>query len=81
VVAQSGNQGRPVIQAQSVGVGISYWAPTGNEADLESADFIEFFAADPETATICSYIEGFTSGQRLPMPRAPRSSSRPRSRW
>ncbi|MCU1665328.1 MAG: pimeloyl-CoA synthetase [Pseudonocardia sp.] len=65
VVAQSGSQGRPVVEAQSVGVGISYWAPTGNEADLESADFIEFFVADPATAVVCGYIEGFTSGQRL----------------
>jgi acyl-CoA synthetase (NDP forming) len=65
LVAQSGNQGRSVIQAQRVGVPISYWAPTGNEADLESADFIEFFARDPETSAICAYVEGFTSGQRL----------------
>jgi acyl-CoA synthetase (NDP forming) len=46
-------------------VGISYWAPTGNEADLEAADFIEFFANDPSTSAICCYVEGFTSGQRL----------------
>jgi acyl-CoA synthetase (NDP forming) len=65
VVAQSGNQGRPVVEAQNVGVGISYWAPTGNEADLEAADFIEFFANDPSTSAICCYVEGFTSGQRL----------------
>lgn len=65
VIAQSGNQGRPMIQAQDVGVGISYWAPTGNEADLESADFIDFFTADPDTAVVCGYIEGFTRGQRL----------------
>jgi acyl-CoA synthetase (NDP forming) len=65
VVAQSGNQGRPIVEAQEVGVGISYWAPTGNEADLEAADFIEFFASDPSTAAICCYVEGFTSGQRL----------------
>lgn len=65
VIAQSGNQGRPLIQCQDVGVGISYWAPTGNEADMESADFIEFFAADPDTAVISAYIEGFTHGQRL----------------
>ncbi len=65
LVSQSGVQGRPLTQAQDLGVALSYWAPTGNEADLESADFLEWFARDPDTAVICAYIEGFTSGQRL----------------
>lgn len=65
VIAQSGNQGRPVIEAQNVGVGISYWAPTGNEADLEFTDFAEMFCRDKNTAAICAYIEGAKSGSRL----------------
>jgi acyl-CoA synthetase (NDP forming) len=65
VITQSGNQGRPVIQAENVGVGISYWAPTGNEADLEFTDFAEMFCRDESTAAICAYIEGATSGDRL----------------
>jgi acyl-CoA synthetase (NDP forming) len=65
VIAHSGNQGRPVIQAQDVGVGISYWAPTGNEADLEFTDFAELFCHDENTAAVCAYIEGAKSGQRL----------------
>lgn len=65
LIAQSGHQGRPVAQAQDLGVGMSYWAPTGNEVDLEGSDFAAFFAADPDTAAIAAYIEGFKSGQRL----------------
>lgn len=65
VVSQSGVQGRPFTQAQELGVALSYWAPTGNEADLEAADFIEFLAGDTATAAVCAYIEGFRSGPRV----------------
>ena len=65
VITQSGNQGRPVIQAENVGVGISYWAPTGNEADLEFTDFAEMFCRDENTSVVCAYIEGAKSGDRL----------------
>jgi acyl-CoA synthetase (NDP forming) len=54
-----------MTQAQELGVALSYWAPTGNEADLEAADFAEYFVRDPETAAVCGYIEGFKSGERL----------------
>ena len=65
LVAQSGHQGAPVRQAQELGVALSYLAPTGNEADIESSDFIKYFAADPETAAVAAYIEGFNSGEGL----------------
>ena len=59
LVTQSGHQGRPVVQGALFGVGFSRWVPTGNEVDLEAADFIEYFAGDPETAVIAGYFEGF----------------------
>ena len=65
VVSQSGVQGRALTQAQELGIALSYWAPTGNEADLEAADFISFFVRDEDTAAICCYIEGFHSGRKL----------------
>src|SRR4051794_11474628 len=40
LIPQSGHQGRPVFALQELGIRLSHWAPTGNEADLESADFI-----------------------------------------
>jgi len=34
LITQSGHQGRPVFQGQEIGIRLSHWAPTGNEADL-----------------------------------------------
>jgi acyl-CoA synthetase (NDP forming) len=65
LVTQSGHQGRPIAQGTELGIGVAYWAPTGNEADLEFADFVEFFADQPEVAVIAAYIEGFKSIPRL----------------
>ena len=65
LVTQSGHQGRPVVQGSNFGIGFSRWVPTGNEVDLEAADFIEYFAGDPETAVIAGYFEGFKSPQKL----------------
>jgi acetate---CoA ligase (ADP-forming) len=65
VITHSGNQGRPVVELVNVGVGISYWAPTGNEADLEFTDFAELFARDEETAAVLAYLEGARSGDGL----------------
>lgn len=65
LVTQSGHQGRPVVQAQDLGVRFSYWAPTGNEADLEFADFVHHLVDQPEVGAIACYIEGFRSGPAL----------------
>ena len=65
LVTQSGHQGRPVVQGAFFGVGFSRWVPTGNEVDLEAADFIEYFAGDPETAVIAGYFEGFKDPAKL----------------
>jgi acetate---CoA ligase (ADP-forming) len=65
VITHSGNQGRPVIQLENVGVGISYWAPTGNEADLQFTDFAELFCRDEDTAAVLAYLEGARSGDGL----------------
>lgn len=63
LITQSGHQGRPVFQAQELGFSMSHWAPTGNEADLEFADFAAWFADQPEVGVIAAYIEGFKDGR------------------
>ncbi|MBO9522359.1 MAG: acetate--CoA ligase family protein [Nocardioidaceae bacterium] len=63
LVTQSGHQGRPVFQGQELGIRFSHWAPTGNEADLESADFVRYLAGLEETGAIAAYIEGFKDGR------------------
>jgi acetate---CoA ligase (ADP-forming) len=65
LITQSGHQGRPIVQGEALGIGFSYWVPTGNEVDLEACDFIEYFADDESTAVIAAYIEGFKDGERL----------------
>jgi acyl-CoA synthetase (NDP forming) len=65
LITQSGHQGRPIFQGQEIGIRMAYWAPTGNEADLEFADFAAFFADQPEVGAIACYIEGFRDGRTL----------------
>jgi len=63
LITQSGHQGRPIYQAQQQGVALAGWAPTGNESDLESADFIASFAEQRDVGAIAAYIEGFKDGR------------------
>ncbi|MDP9335247.1 MAG: acetate--CoA ligase family protein [Actinomycetota bacterium] len=65
LITQSGHQGRPVFQGQEVGIRLTHWAPTGNEVDLEFADFARHFADQPEVGVIACYIEGFKDGRTL----------------
>jgi acyl-CoA synthetase (NDP forming) len=65
LVTQSGHQGRPIVQGTEFGVAFSRWVPTGNELDLEAADFIEYFAHDDDTAVIAGYFEGFRHPDKL----------------
>jgi acyl-CoA synthetase (NDP forming) len=65
LVTQSGHQGRPVFQGQELGIRISHWAPTGNEVDLELADFVRYFADQREVGVVAAYIEGFKDGRTL----------------
>ncbi|MFJ9867392.1 acetate--CoA ligase family protein [Streptomyces sp. NPDC101165] len=63
LITQSGHQGRPVFALQELGVRLSHWAPTGNEADLETADFISYFSEQPEVGAIACYVEGLKDGR------------------
>lgn len=65
LVTQSGHNGRPIVQGAQFGIGFTRWVPTGNEADLEVADFIEYFAYDDETSVIAGYFEGFKDPAKL----------------
>ncbi|WP_329197257.1 MULTISPECIES: acetate--CoA ligase family protein [unclassified Streptomyces] len=63
LITQSGHQGRPLYTLQELGIRLSHWAPTGNEADLETADFISYFAQRPEVGAIACYVEGLKDGR------------------
>ena len=58
VAAQSGGMmGSIVDRAWSQGIGISYAFSTGNEADLDLADCIDFLAGDEHTRAISLFVE------------------------
>ncbi|MFJ4816409.1 acetate--CoA ligase family protein [Streptomyces sp. NPDC088801] len=63
LITQSGHQGRPLFALQELGIRLSHWAPTGNEADLDSADFLAWFTEQPEVGAIACYLEGLKDGR------------------
>lgn len=47
------------------GLGLSKIIATGNEADIDVAECIDYLAEDPETKVICAALESCKDGQRL----------------
>lgn len=66
LVSQSGAFGAYAYSmARERGLGLSLWATTGNEADLQVADCLAWLAQDPGTDVIMAYLEGCRDGDRL----------------
>jgi len=66
IVSQSGAFGAYAYAlARERGLGLSWWATTGNEADIQVADCIAWLATDPATRVILAYLEGCRDGERL----------------
>lgn len=66
LVTQSGNVCASVYAAgRKLGVGFNCVINTGNEADVEFAEYLEYFAADPGTQAIAGYVEGLRDGPRF----------------
>ena len=66
LVSQSGAFGAYAYSmARDRGIGLSLWATTGNEADVQVADGLAWLAQDPDTDVIMVYIEGCRDGARL----------------
>lgn len=65
-VSQSGAFGSHVFTlARQQNIGFSYFIATGNEADVDVADCIEYLATDPNTNVIACYMEGVKDGAKL----------------
>ena len=65
-ISQSGALGGAVLnRVQDAGIGISHFISTGNEAVLESSDFIEYLLDDPSTSVVMALIEGIRDGAKL----------------
>lgn len=66
IVSQSGAFGAyAYAMACRRDLGLSHWITTGNEADVQVADCIEWLAADAGTRVILAYMEGCADGDRL----------------
>jgi len=66
VASQSGNLVSSFLNyAVLTGIGISKAVSAGNSAQLGLADYLDYFAADPETAVALAYLEGMPDGRRF----------------
>lgn len=66
VASQSGAVGIQIFaQLRDRGLGLANWISTGNQADIDVADAIAFYATDPATRTIAVYFEDASRGLKL----------------
>ncbi len=66
LISQSGSLSQFIVRAaHRRGLAFSKAVSMGNQLDLNAADFLEYFADDPETTAICAYIEGVPDGRRF----------------
>ncbi len=63
-VTQSGSIGLALANSAR-GLGYSFLVSSGNEAVLDSADYIDFFLDDPGTQVVLAFIEEFRNPERF----------------
>jgi acyl-CoA synthetase (NDP forming) len=63
-ISQSGGYGLQLyLRASAMGVGVSKFVSSGNEADIKGVDYLRYFADDDSVSLICMYIEGLKRGR------------------
>ena len=67
LVCQSGATafGPFLLRAVDAGIGLSHIISTGNETDLDFADFARYLIDDPNTRVIAGFVEGFKDVQKF----------------
>ena len=67
LVCQSGATAFGPFLARAVenGIGFSHIISTGNEADLDFADFARYLLDDPATSVIAGFVEGFKHAEKF----------------
>ncbi|HHZ09068.1 MAG TPA: acetate--CoA ligase family protein [Rhizobiales bacterium] len=66
IISQSGAYGSHIAYlARKRGIGINYWITTGNEADIDVAESLEWMATQPDIKVIMAYVEGVRDGARF----------------
>jgi acetyltransferase len=65
-VSQSGMLGEYMMEVGlAKGYGFSKFVSSGNQADLNVCDYLEYLGTDPDTKTIVLYLEGVKDGRRF----------------
>ena len=66
IVTQSGALGVAMIgKAKVENIGLSTIVSTGNKADVDEVEILNYLATDPNTRAVLMYIEGVTHGEKL----------------
>lgn len=67
LVSQSGAScfGPLLTAARDRNVGFRYIISSGNEADLEASDYIQYLLQDPEIEVVAALVEGFKDGAQF----------------
>lgn len=66
LVSQSGALSSSIIdRSYDRKIGFSYFVSSGNEADLETTDFIRFLLDDEGTNVVAAFVEGFKVSQKF----------------
>jgi acyl-CoA synthetase (NDP forming) len=66
VIAQSGGIGFALFnRGKAAGLGFSYVISTGNEADLNMADFLDYMVEDAHTGAVLLFCEAIRNGPRF----------------
>jgi acyl-CoA synthetase (NDP forming) len=67
LVCQSGASafGPFLARAVDAGIGFTYLVSTGNEADLDFADFVRYLLDDDSTRVIAGFVEGFKDARKF----------------
>lgn len=66
VLSQSGGVMMTILNALiSEGLGVSKMVSMGNKLDVDESDLLEYLIDDPETQSVCMYLEGVGDGRRL----------------
>jgi len=65
IATQGGGLGRNLMQAMERGIGVALWSSSGNEVDLQVADFIDYMADAPDINVILTLVEGIKDGAKF----------------
>jgi len=65
-LSQSGALGEAILaDARELGLGVSMFASVGNRADVDPADLLDYWAADPRCTQILMYLEAFGNPEKF----------------